>query len=84
MGSQGCGCSLPSHAGQDRGEELAGSQHGAGPGSSSGTGAGELGREGLICHLLPGSKQLLFGKAGARHQRATIGHGTSCVPFPSQ
>lgn len=41
----------------------------------------ELGREGLSCHLVPSSKQLLFGKAGARHQRATIGHGTSCAPF---
>jgi len=28
----------------------------------------EPGREGLGCHLLPGSKQLLFGRAGARRQ----------------
>ena len=38
--------------------------------------------EGLGCHLLPGSKQLLFGRAGAKLQRAAIGHRAGCVPSP--
>lgn len=39
-------------------------------------------RERLGCHLLPGSKQLLFGRVGARRQHVAIGHGTGCVPSP--
>lgn len=39
-------------------------------------------RERLGRHLLPGSKQLLFGRVGARRQHVAIGHGTGCVPSP--
>lgn len=69
MGSQGWGCSVPGGTGvMNWPGLLAGRDLAALPGLL----LGEPGRQGLSRHLLPGSKQLLFGKAGARHHRATI------------